>query len=179
MIMKKLFSLLLCFSALFAGNVVAQDKGDMYFGGSLGLGVTAVGDGGYSASAVTFSLAPEFSYFVADNFRVGAEVALGIADGVTTFAVTPTVAYYVRLVDKLYYTPEFNIGGGFAASDGYTTGLFTLGLDLFALEFMPTSKIGLSLSLVNLQYNLLSEASVSTFHFGLLTSPEVGFRYYF
>ena len=177
--MKKLFSLLLCLSAMFAGSVVAQDKGDMFIGGNLGLGVTTIGDGSYSVSSVTFSLAPEYSYFVADNFRIGAELDLSIAEGVTTFTVAPTFAYYVKLVDKLYYTPEFTIGGGLAANDGYSVGVFAFDLDLFALEYMPSNHIGLSLSLVNMSYALIPEASVSTFHFVLLTSPEVGFRYYF
>lgn len=177
--MKKLFSLLLCLCAMFAGNVVAQEKGDMIVGGSLGLGVTSVDDGDYALSALTFSIAPEYSYFVADNFRIGAELSLSIAEGITSFTVSPTFAYYVKLVDKLYYTPEFTIGGGLMASDGYSVGAFTFGLDLFALEFMPSKHVGLSLSLVNMSYVLLPEVSFSTFHFGLLTSPEIGFRYYF
>ena len=177
--MKKLFSLMLCLSALFASSAVAQTKGDMYVGGNIGLGVAAVGEGNYSVSSVSFSLAPEFSYFVADNFRVGVEVAYKLSEGVSLFSFQPTFAYYVKLVDNLYYTPEFKIGGGFAATEGYTTGLFSLGLDLFALEFMPSKHVGISLSLVNMTYNLLPEGPIGTFNFGLLSSPEVGFRYYF
>jgi hypothetical protein len=47
------------------------------------------------------------------------------------------------------------------------------------LEFMPSKHVGISLSLVNMTYNLLPEGPVGTFNFGLLSSPEVGFRYYF
>lgn len=177
--MKKLLTLLLCLSALFAGNSIAQEKGDMYFGGSLGLGVTSVGEGNYSVSAVKFSLTPEFSYFVADNFRLGAELSFSTSEGISLFTIQPTFAYYVKLVDKLYYTPEFKIGGGFAAGEDYSTGLFAFGLDIFALEYMPTKNLGISMSLVNLNYNLLPEGPISTFNFALLSSPEVGFRYYF
>lgn len=177
--MKKFFALFVCLSALFAGNVVAQEKGDVYAGGSLGLGISSVGQGDISATSVSFSMTPEIGYFIADNCRLGAELSFAISEGVSTFAFQPTFAYYVKLMDNLYYTPEFKIGGGFAASENYTTGLFTFGLDLFALEFMPSEKLAISLSLVNLTYNLLPEGPISTFNFSLMSTPQVGVRYYF
>lgn len=177
--MKKFFALFLCLSALFAGNVVAQEKGDISVGGSLGLGITSVGEGNVSVTNLSFSLTPEFGYFVADNWRLGADLSFAINEGVSTFTVEPTLAYYVELVDKLYYTPEFRIGGGFAANEDYTAGLFTFGLDLFALEFMPSDHFSISLSVVSMSYNLLPQGSIGVFNFGLMASPKVGFNYYF
>ena len=177
--MKRLIYLLLSLSVLFSTTAFAQEKGDMNVGGSIGLGITAVGNDGLSESAVTFSFAPEYSYFVVDNFRVGADLSLSIVEELTTFTVESAFSYYVKLVDKLYYTPELRIGGGLAASDGYSTGLFSLGLDLFALEFKPSNRIGLSVSLVNMSFIALPEVEINTFNFNLISSPQFGFRYYF
>ena len=174
--MKKVLYLLLCLSAMFTGTVMAQEKGEMFVGGSLGLGITTINDEG---TAATFKIAPEYAYFVADNFRVGADLSFSYADELITFAIEPTFSYYVRLVDKLYYTPELRIGGGLISSDGYSAGLFTFGLDLFALEFMPTNQIGLSLSLVNISFMALPEYELNTFNFSLISSPQFSFRYYF
>ncbi|MBR6757161.1 MAG: hypothetical protein IKM35_01605 [Bacteroidaceae bacterium] len=177
--MKKIFCLLLCLVALFTGNVVAQEKGDMYLGGSIGLDVSSVGDSGLSMSTVSFSFTPEYAYFVTNNFRIGAGLSLSVADEVTVFTIEPAFAYYVRLVDKLYYIPELKIGGGVMSSDGYSTGVFSLGVNLFALEFKPSAKVGLSLSLVNLSCMVLPENELTAFNFNLISTPQFGFRYYF
>lgn len=166
--MKKLLYLLLCFSAMFTCTAVAQEKGDMYIGGNIGLDITSA-DGATTAS---FTIAPEYAYFITNNFRIGAELALSVAESTTTFVIEPTLAYYARLVDKLYYTPQLKIGGGIVSSNGYSTGIFAFGLDLFALEYMPSSKVGISLSLVNLNLLAMPEMEFNIFNFNLISTPQ-------
>jgi hypothetical protein len=71
----------ICLLAIFATSIFgvsAQNKGEMYVGGSLGLGTTSVISGGNSATGVSFQIAPEFGYFVIDNLKVGASVSYGV-----------------------------------------------------------------------------------------------------
>lgn len=179
--MKKLLCLVLCLSAFCIEGVNAQNKGDMFVGGSLGVNITSVSSPILnSGSAFGFQLAPEFSYFVAKNCKLGAELSLNGNSGyATTFLVQPTFAYYMKLANNLYYTPGIKIGGGIRAFDSDITGIFTFGLDLFALEFKPTKRIGLSVSLVNFNYELETADNFNIFSFDILTSPKFGFHYYF
>ena len=177
--MKKLLCLVLCLSAFCIEGVNAQNKGDMFVGGSLGLEISAVSVSGASTSAIGIELTPEYSYFIADNCKLGAELSVGVVAGETVFTVQPKFAYYEKMVDNLYYTPGIKIGGGIYAYNGNTLGLFTMDLDLFAMEFKPTKNIGLSASLVNLNYTLLPGIESNTFDLSILTSPKFGFHYYF
>ena len=81
----------------------------------------------------------------------------------------------------LVYTPEVAIGGGFVATEGQALGLFSMNFNLFALEYRPTKNIGLSMSLINLSYDLATYEGVSigNLNFNILSSPKVGIRYYF
>lgn len=184
--MKKLVISLLAIIAV--ATVSAQQKGEMYAGGSLGVGTTSTILDGSSSTSVTFGIAPEFGYFVAKNFRIGASIAyeLGYNGGaVHSFTIMPNLAYYVEICDKFHYTPGVELGFALAASGGLVMPGFGVGLNLGSFEFRPTNKFGVSINLLSFSYALLtykdeyfkSKSSAVNFNLGL--SPSVGIKYYF
>lgn len=173
--MKKITFLLVAVIAMCVSTANAQSKGEMYAGGNLSFGVSSWGGGGHMSNSVSFSIAPEFGYFVADNIKIGAEVKYSTSAS-HSFHVMPNVAYYLPIVDKLYYTPQFSVGGGF--QNGGDTGIFAMSFDIASLEYRPVENMALSVGLVNLDYTCAGKYSNSVW-FNLLTSPKIGFRYYF
>ena len=174
--MKKM-TFLFVVMAMFALTTSAQKKEQMYVGGTLGFTVQNYSAAGYSSSGASFSIAPEFGYFVADKIKVGAELGYSVSGGSHTLLVMPNVAYYLPIVDKLYYTPQLSIGGGVVAASGHANGAFALSLNLAAIEDQPVKNIAISLGLVDLSYTRANKTNGVGFYF--LTSPTVGFRYYF
>lgn len=169
-------------------SISAQTKGEMYAGSSLGIGTTSLISKGNSATGVTFNIAPEFGYFVADNFKVGATVAYGVeSSGTTTHTIQimPNLAYYVRLCDKFYYTPGLSVGFTCGISDGISMPGFGLGLSLGSFEFRPTEKLGVSFNVLSFEYALLTYRSdyvnvnMNGIDFRLGTTPSIGLKYYF
>ena len=183
--MKKM--LLLVVTLCSVATLSAQVKGDKYFGGSLGVSATSVIMSGESSATVGFSIAPQFSYFVADNFKIGVEAVYGIdnANAIHTIQLLPNIAYYVRLCDGFYYAPELSVGLVMDVFDGYVMPGFGAGLSLGNFEFRPTKKFGMSVSLLSFSYVLLTyrdsyySASASGYDFKLGVSPSVGLKYYF
>ena len=182
--MKKLLfpvlALMLCIPPL-----SAQNKGDKYVGGIIGITTTSISIDGSSASQTTFGFAPEFGYFASDRLRVGGSIGYQLisSDGETTHGLTagPSLAYYVRLCDRFYYTPQLAVGFAFASTDGTSGYGFDAGLSLGAFEIRPSAHIGLSVSLLTLGYSYLSYSGtgVNGVSFQLGISPTVGFEYYF
>ncbi len=205
-IMKKIIFVV---AAVLAGQVAfAQSKGDMYVGGGLTFGAGSVSTkmtaGGVSTTdkapaATTFTISPSFGYFVADNLRVSVSLSYGLEsqksgdtrNNTSTFLVGPEVAYYIRLADRLYYTPELGIYGG-VASEAYKTGsvkesvnmgAFGIGLNIVQVEFRPTEKLGFSVNVMGLNYVNMSKkidgvnvsANVLDFNF----DASLAVRYYF
>ena len=71
----------ICLLAIFYTGVIcasAQNKGDMFAGGSLGISTSSSIVNGNSATSLDFEIAPEFGYFVIDNLKVGASIAYGV-----------------------------------------------------------------------------------------------------
>lgn len=175
--MKKITILFVAVAAMFASAASAQQKDDMYVGGTLGFGVSSIGTNGYMSTSASFNVAPEFGYFIADNIKIGVELAYGVSGGTHSLMLMPNAAYYLPIVDKLYYTPQLSVGGGFGANSGYTAGSFALSLNLASLEYKPVENMAISIGLVNLNYVRMEKTN--NVGFGFLTSPSVGFRYYF
>ena len=125
-----LLSILLCGTL----SLSAQNKGDKYLAGSFGLSFgnqeQELSNGAVSTTtsqplSTSFNLMGELGYFIADNLRVG--LALGVPfnsspsnqtdDGTWLktntlgFQINPSIAYYVKMAENLYYTPE--IGGSY------------------------------------------------------------------
>ena len=167
---------MLCSTATFA-----QNKGDKYLGGRIGLTIQSVGIEGENVAAAGFEIQPEFGYFVADRLKIGASVGYGISSGTHTFTICPNLFYYVRLCDGLYYTPGIEVGFAMGASDGFVMPGVGLAAHLFTLEFRPTEHFGFSANLVSLNCVALMKDGINanTIGFNLGVNPTVGFKYYF
>ena len=184
--MKRFIICTLAFLSVSALTVSAQNKGDKYVGGMLGVGVSASFVEDISATATNVGIAPEFGYFVADKFKVGAGIGYSLnISGATSHALTvcPNVAYYVKLCNNFYYTPTFEIGFAYGHSEGLNGVGFGLGLSIAGFEFRPSTHFGLSVNLLSLSYVFLSypdyglNSNNVTFNLGV--NPSVGVKYYF
>lgn len=178
--MKKLFSTLIVLLVMSVSTVFAQQKGDIYVGGKFDVGVTSAN----STTAVEFAIQLNMGYFVADKFMIGFDLGYSIlgGDGTThALALGPELSYFVPLCDKLYYTPSLDILFCCAVSDGYSIPGFGLGANFVGFEYQPTEHIGLSASLLSLDYVMLSKdgLTLNTVDCGLTLSPSIGFKYYF
>lgn len=145
----------------------------------------------------------EYGYFVADNLRIGGRIDYGYTangDKTHSLSIMPNIAYYVRLADNFYYTPNFSIGFGLGTTgkSEYSDESFTMcglatELQPLAVEFRPTERFAMSVSLCSLQYAFLSntdsetvfnkeittKVSGSSFNFNLLANAQIGFKLYF
>lgn len=203
-------------------SATAQKKGDSYLGVSLGyntgkstLSTEITTNIAGSSNTTTdksstnygdnLSLSAEYGYFVANNLRVGANLGYGYAGvkgspATHSLTIMPNVAYYVELVDGLYFTPNLSFGYGMSTQamnddDNLTMNGFVAEFQPFALEFRPTSRMAMTVSLCSLQYAYLAgsysansgfvDAGMTTKYrtssvgFDLLANAQVGFKYYF
>lgn len=209
--MKKITILcLLAFTVPFFAT--AQQKGDMYVGGMLGFSAgssSLIATNGSNTQTdkqptpFTFSIQPEYGYFLTDNFRIGAVLGLDINTQknstesrltTTMFSIGPQLAYYVEISDGFYYTPELTLSLSLGrlkekitSSTSSKQGLtgFIGSLDLAAFEVRATEQLAISISLLSLSYeytgfnmkNTDAKIGYSSFNFAL--SASVGVRYYF
>lgn len=210
--MKKVLLTLVAIVAV-AFTASAQKQGEQHIGANLGYNTgkttTKIQVNDQQNDAMTIfggdnlGVGVEYGYFVIDNLRVGGRINYGYtADDTKTHSLTimPNIAYYVRLADKFYYTPNFSIGFGLGTTgkDEYTDESFTMcglatELQPLAVEFRPTEKFAMSVSLCSLQYAFLSDSNTeeafgqkittkvsgSAFSFDLLANAQVGFKLYF
>ena len=167
----------------------AQEKKDMYLAGHLGISTASVSIGSNGSNATKFSLTPEFGYFAAKNFRIGASFSYALSTSSETdssehtIAITPNLAYYVRIMKAFYYTPTLEIGFVCGINGKVTSPGFGLGLALGSFEFRPTTKFGLSLNLLTFEYSMRtvkgSKENLNGVSFHLGMSPTLGLKYYF
>lgn len=183
--MKKFIYCLVAILALSVYDASAQKRGDKYVSGNLGLGVTSAIIEDVGATGVVFTVQPEIGFFPVDNLMVGFSVGYDLesvsGDTAHTLFVGPKLAYYVPLCEKLYYTPSLQVGFCFLAGDGAGVPGFDLNASLFAVEYRPSERVGISGSLLSLGYNLLAKDGVvlNTVDFGLSIKPTVGVKLYF
>ncbi len=191
----------------------AQQKGEQTLGFNLnystGKSTTKVQINDEQSTAATIlggdnlGVGIEYGYFIANNLRVGGQISYGYtADESKTHSliIMPNIAYYVRLTDNFYYTPNFSIGFGIAttSTNDYTNENFTMcglatELQPLAVEFRPTQQFAMTVSLCSLQYVFLTDANSSeilntqittkvssnAFNFSLLANAQIGFKLYF
>lgn len=189
--MKKLIAILVLALTFASSDVMAQKRGDVYFGGDFGIGIdhasASMKDYGNigAATTVDFEIMPKIGIFVADRLMFGVGLGYGIegGEGSTshTLVLGPTLSYYAPIAKNLYYTPALDLAFCYVATDGEGLPGFGLGLTLVGMEYRPTQKIGISGSLLSLNYVLLSKegVNVNTFDFGLSINPTIGFKVYF
>ena len=110
---------------------MAQSKGDRYVSGTLGFDSgnqpTILKEGAFSYTQsqpldTELKIGAEYGFFAADNLRIA--MAIGASWGSSPIAeydwgwakrnviacsVNPSIAYYIRLTDNFYYTPEIGM----------------------------------------------------------------------
>ena len=149
--------------------------------------------------------AVEYSYFVADNLRLSATLSYGFqGDSETpsiahTINIAPGLAYYVRLAPNFYYTPNMSFGfaasltgSGILSKDWELISLTGLGAELqpLAVEFRPTEKFAMSVSIFSIQGVAMqgkfdftggNDFNISGMGLALdcLMNPQIGFKRYF
>ena len=155
----------------------AQKKGDMYVAGSFAteFGSYAMSSSadGYATSEKTpfgtsFEIGGDYAYFVADNVRLGLGASFPFSsspiekvdgkwlkDKTADFYFSPDVAYYVKLADKFYYTPEIGMLFGWSRirtqlspSLTESTSISTWGgyINLLAFEFQVSERIAIGIT---------------------------------
>ena len=180
---------------LFIGLAMfAQSRGENYLGVSLGTSFgtqkSRLFDGintttSVEPSATSASLNVEGGFFVVDNLRLS--LATGVSFNSTPSSATsslntntlgvqinPSIAYYVKLADRLYYTPE--VGGAFeigvyweklTSNTSYTTRYmgWSVYAHLLALEYRVSQKfaIGIGLGSVSYTYAKVKDGSSDVF----------------
>ncbi len=210
---------ILVISALLLGSIAmsAQSRGEKYIAGSIGASFGSQNsefyDGSYTTTAnqplsTTLSIQAEFGYFVADNLRLALAIGVPFTSSPTSqsgstwlktntlgFQINPNIAYYVKLADRLYYTPE--IGGAIefgtykeemTASSSYNASTFGWDIyaNLLAFEFRVSPKFALGVGVGSISYvkakinDKSSSAYISNgqFHFNL-NDAAVHARLYF
>lgn len=165
----------------------AQERGEMYIGGILGVSTHSFNGDDTSISDTYFRLAPEFGIFVRDNLRVGGKIDYSLAPliGRTTHtvAIGPNIAYYLRICDRIYYVPEVGLGFAYASYDKMSGVGLVSEFRLGAFEYRHSEKWSFSLNLMSLDYTTLSfskekiTSNEVNFHLGI--SPTVGVKFYF
>ena len=199
----------LCFTA------TAQQKGEQSLGLHLGYDTGVTGYKfhilGMASQEIktnnghNFTTALEYSYFVCDNLRLSANVAYGFQGNSDTpssahsLTIAPGIAYYVRLADNFYYTPNLNVGfacgvtgSGTLGKDWESMTMYGLGAELqpLAVEFRPAKKFAMSVSLCSLQgvamegqYDFEGGNDINmsgmSLAFDLIANAQVGFKLYF
>ena len=173
--MKK--TVLISIAMLMSVASFAQKKGDMYVAGSFATdfgsySISSSADG-YATSekasfGTSFEIGGDYAYFVADNTRLGLGVAFPFSsspiekvdgkwlkDKTTEFYFSPDVAYYVKLADRFYYTPEFGmlfqwsrIKTQLSPSLTESTSISTWGgyINILAFEFQASERIAIGIT---------------------------------
>ena len=155
----------------------AQKKGDMYVAGSFatdfGAYTMSSSADGYATSEKTpfgtsFEIGGDYAYFVADNVRLGLGASFPFSsspiekvdgkwlkDKTADFYISPDVAYYVKLADRFYYTPEIGmlfewsrIRTQLSPSLTESTSISTWGgyINLLAFEFQVSERFAIGVT---------------------------------
>lgn len=210
--MKKL--LLISVSMMFAFSLFAQEKGDASISGSFSWTSKSTKEKYGSESEVvkgdrTFSIMPEFHYFVCDKFSVGLGIGYSLNktpngkeynddqlfDKLGLFLIQPVARYYISLGEKFYFVPRFYLGVGVgkykeelgeSKTEDTDVTAFNVGLSLFNFEFKPCNKWGIMFNAGDLKYEVSTvkidsdnKYSARNFSLGLNLGATVGFNYYF
>jgi len=208
---QKLPSLLFLFFVC-AGTVSAQTghKGEYYLGGSLSYDYSGYGssttynfDAGYTVYTTTkvstFSLRPEFGFFISDKWSIGIQPVYSRTGGTETSSYYSYTAasdnyvssdkyhndvlgigvharYYAMISEKFGFFPEFGVST-LNNTTYFNFGTFSLGATP-NFVFFPSQKLGVNLGFGGLAYNLDYHTKYSTFHAGLNDNISFGLNYF-
>lgn len=171
-------------------SMSAQNKGEMFIAPSLGVSFGSQSSRFFDGVNTTTNKAPmpislvgqgEFGYFVANNLRLAFDLGVAFSSTPNTqigskwlrsntvsFMLNPNVAYYVRLADRLYYTPEIGVyyEVGFTkedltASTADNTRYSGWGIyaNLLALEYRVNQKIAIGAIIGGIDFSSMREKS--------------------
>jgi hypothetical protein len=205
--MKKI--LLFVVAMLISVASFAQKKGDMYVSGffSTDLGAYSVNSSDWHPFDSSFELGADYGYFLADNLRLGLELSVPFTSSLnedmvgesyryntTILSISPNVAYYVKMGETCYYTPEFGVAYQRDNSKTKGTELFessshasTWGayLDILAFEFKVSEKFsigtnvgGIGFASSNYAYSETETYRINQFVCDF-SNVIVDFRFYF
>jgi len=204
--MKKITIVMLLVMLGGINTLFAQSQGDMYVGTMLGFGMTKHTDKNGSNKTedkpyFKFELDPGFHYFIADNFRIGAQMGFGFdshkydndrKNTNSSFMLGGVCAYYFEIADKFYFTPELGFYFAHAKntykenshSDESKANGFILQMLPAMLEFRPTDHFGFSASLFAIEVTHMKskenpDHKSNDFAMELGISPRIGLKYYF
>jgi hypothetical protein len=182
--------LLVVATLLVCVSLSAQNKGEMFIAPTIGASFGSQNSKFFDGVNTTTDKKPmttslsgqgEFGYFVANNLRLAFDLGVSFSttpnaqigsrwlrSNTVSFMLNPNVAYYVRLADRLYYTPEIGVfyEFGFNKEDLTTSttdntrysgwGLYT---NLLALEYRVNQKIAIGVIIGGLDYSSMREKS--------------------
>lgn len=162
---------------------IAQTKGDKYISfaisGSLGQAFVEYFNGSSTQSAsapsdTDIAIQGEFAYFVSNHFRLSFAVGLPyhstptekassvwLRDNSSAITINPNAAYYYKIADGIYYTPELGLSLGFGnrsvqESASSTTHLKTTTWELYlqylSFEFRVNERLALGFAAGTLSY---------------------------
>lgn len=212
-IMKRF--LLFAASMMLCCIVNAQVKGEKYIRVGLNLSAgsqeTTVQGQGYSTSKplnTEIGIGTEFGYFVVRGLRVSLAIGYVYEDmpyeninggwsklNVNEFDINPNVAYYVSIVNGLWYTPE--VGGTFGfgnvkipgayGKNTYSANAWNVYLNMLSFEVAVSNHFSLDFSFGSLGYTsglykdvvpvTYGDSRTNTFKF-ILNRGSVGVKFY-
>lgn len=220
--MKKALLTIFVLALAASAGYAQTEKGSMYISGNIGINggssVSVTNSGNNEVTTKSpglFSLyiAPQFGYFFADGWEVNGKLGYDLVrtnngntfDGDNLynfnhlFTITPGISYHLRLADRFYYTPGFDLSLGFGVSKtqeskdvtrkNYGITAFSMSLSVFAFEFLPSEHFGITLSAGDLTYaleshrnkgnNITTTNTTNDVNFDINMGALIGFRYYF
>ena len=188
----------------------AQQRGDVYIGGFVGGSLTSVGMSvSYGSSIVDTSNATaglgcgiSVGLFITDNIKIGMSyenTSQAESDGDITNSgglnfIGGSLSYYGKIVDGLYFVPEFILGastGGNVTASGLDFPIVGFGtqLNLLQLEFKPTKHFSTSVNFGYVNFSLWGgyrnlhgydfELAMASLGVAVGASPSIAFKYYF
>ena len=179
----------------------AQKRGDHYVGTSVAATYVDGNPTTWSAGASV-----EFGYFVFKNWKVTASAGYSYQHesyveagnpfaGTHVLLLGPSISYYVKLANGLYYTPEAGVYYAFGGTWQHSTEYdfharldgFQIGISLFSLEYKPTDKFGVTLSVCELGGGQMVGSSTNGSYRVLIQNKDLlfnskssmGVRFYF
>ena len=213
--MKKL---LIALAALFTCVALsAQTKGEKYIAVSAGASFGSETVTAHSASytnteknplASNLSAMGEFGYFVADNVRLALAVGvpftsspksktednIWLLNNTIGIQINPNIAYYVKLANNFYYTPEIGFSYEFGSYKEEMTGSVSMNLkyngwdvyaNILSLEFRVSKKLAIGANVGNISYaslKITEKGSADYIKYGQfkfnLNSASVHIRFY-
>lgn len=169
---------------LFCLAASAQVKGDKYAGLSMGAAVQSTSKTIGGSNSVSLAAQTEIGLFLADNLRLGIGVGGGLQKSgentTVSFVVNPALAYYFKLGERSYYTPEigFSWESGNALESVPYNG-WSMYVDFLSFEFRISDSMAMAFSMGRMSTVWLNVLGTTGNQFSLmLNNGSLGLRYY-